>query len=195
MIRKACISRETKETKVNVELRLDGSGSHQISSTIPFFDHMLSLLAAHSLFDLTISAQGDTEIDYHHTVEDIGICLGQAIKKALGMKVGIRRYGSAFIPMDESLASVHIDLSGRPFLVYQLSLRRRKIGEFDIELVKEFLQALVNNAAITVHAHVAYGSNSHHMVEALFKALGQAFRQAVAKDEKVKGIPSTKGRL
>lgn len=195
MKRKASITRETKETRVRVDLSLDGSGKQKISTTIPFLDHMLSLLAAHSLIDLNISASGDTQIDCHHTVEDIGICLGRALKEALGDKAGIRRYGSAFIPMDESLAAVHIDISGRPGLVYQLPLRRRKIGNFDTELVKEFFQALANNAAITIHAQVAYGSNSHHMVEGLFKSLGRALRQAVEKDEKIKGIPSTKGRL
>jgi imidazoleglycerol-phosphate dehydratase len=195
MKRKASITRETKETKIKVDLNLDGSGKHKISTSIPFFDHMLSLLAAHSLIDLNILARGDTQIDDHHTVEDIGICLGKAIKEALGDKAGIRRYGSAFIPMDETLASVHLDISGRPGLVYQLPLRRRKIGNFDTELVKEFFQALANNAAITIHAQVAYGSNSHHMVEGLFKAWGRALRQAVDKDEKMPGIPSTKGRL
>lgn len=195
MQRKARIIRDTKETKVKVDLNLDGSGKHKISTSIPFLDHMLSLLAAHSLVDLSVSARGDTQIDYHHSVEDIGICLGRALKEALGNKAGIRRYGSAFIPMDESLASVHLDISGRPGLVYQLPLRRRKIGNFDTELVKEFFQALVNNAAITVHAQVVYGSNSHHMVEGLFKALGRALRQAIDKDEKIKGIPSTKGKL
>ncbi|MGB9699893.1 MAG: imidazoleglycerol-phosphate dehydratase HisB [Thermodesulfobacteriota bacterium] len=195
MKRKASITRETKETRVKVDLNLEGSGKHKISTSISFFDHMLSLLAAHSLIDLNIFARGDTPVDDHHTVEDIGICLGKALKEALGDKAGIRRYGSAFIPMDESLASVHIDISGRPGLVYQLPLRRRKIGSFDTELVKEFFQALANNAAITIHAHVAYGSNSHHMVEGLFKALGRALRQAVDKDEKIKGVPSTKGRL
>jgi len=195
MKRKASITRETKETKIKVDLNLDGSGKHKISTSIPFFDHMLSLLAAHSLIDLNILARGDTQIDFHHTIEDIGICLGKALKEALGDKAGIRRYGSAFIPMDETLASVHLDISGRPGLVYQLPLRRRKIGNFDTELVKEFFQALANNAAITIHAQVAYGSNSHHMVEGLFKALGRALRQAVDKDEKMEGIPSTKGRL
>lgn len=195
MKRKASITRETKETKVKIDLNLDGSGKQKISTSIPFLDHMLSLMAAHSLMDLNVSARGDTQIDYHHTVEDIGICLGRALKEALANKVGIRRYGSAFIPMDESLASVHIDISGRPGLVYQLPLRRRKIGYFDIELLKEFFQALANNAAITIHAQVAYGGNSHHMVEGLFKALGRALRQAVDKDEKIKGIPSTKGKL
>jgi len=195
MGRKAKISRTTKETGIKIDLNLDGLGKHKISTSIPFLDHMLSLLAAHGLFDLMIQARGDTAVDFHHTVEDIGICLGSALKQALGGKEGVRRYGSAFVPMDESLASVHVDLSGRPHLVYHLPLRKRKIGDFDTELVKEFFQALVNNAGITLHAQIAYGNNGHHMVESLFKACGRALRQAVSKDEKVRGVPSTKGRL
>lgn len=194
-MRRAKVSRTTKETDIKVELNLDGSGKHRISSSIPFLDHMLSLFSAHGLFDLSVQARGDKEVDYHHTVEDIGICLGGALKQALGEKEGIRRYGSAFVPMDESLASVHLDLSGRPYLVYHLPLRRRKIGDFDTELVREFFQALVSNAAITLHAQVAYGSNGHHIVESLFKALGRALRQAVSKDERMRGVPSTKGSL
>lgn len=195
MGRKAKISRTTRETGIKVDLNLDGLGKRNISTSIPFLDHMLNLLAAHGLFDLMIQARGDTAVDFHHTVEDIGICLGTALKQALGGKEGIRRYGSAFVPMDESLASVHVDLSGRPHLVYHVPLRKRKIGDFDTELVKEFFQALVNNAAITLHAQVSYGSNGHHMVESLFKACGRALRQAVSEDEKVRGVPSTKGRL
>ena len=162
MGRKVKISRTTKETGIKVDLNLDGLGQHKISTSIPFLDHMLSLLAAHGLFDLRIQARGDTAVDFHHTVEDIGLCLGSALKQALGGKEGVRRYGSAFVPMDESLASVHVDLSGRPHLVFHLPLRKRKIGDFDTELVKEFFQALVNNAGITLHAQVAYGNNGHH---------------------------------
>ena len=195
MGRKAKIERKTKETEVTVELALDGSGKHQVKTSIPFLDHMLSLFSAHGLFDVKVKARGDREVDDHHTAEDIGICLGSALQKALGRKEGIARYGSAFVPMDESIASVHVDLSGRPFLVFELPLRRRKIGDFDTELVKEFFQALVNNAAMTIHAKVLYGSNAHHMVESLFKALGRALRQAVSRDEKISGIPSTKGKL
>jgi imidazoleglycerol-phosphate dehydratase len=195
MGRKVKISRTTKETGIKVDLNLDGLGQYKISTSIPFLDHMLSLLAAHGLFDLRIQARGDTAVDFHHTVEDIGLCLGSALKQALGGKEGVRRYGSAFVPMDESLASVHVDLSGRPHLVFHLPLRKRKIGDFDTDLVKEFFQALVNNAGITLHAQVAYGNNGHHMVESLFKACGRALRQAVSKDEKVRGVPSTKGRL
>jgi imidazoleglycerol-phosphate dehydratase len=195
MGRKAKVERKTKETEVLVELNLDGSGKHQVKTSIPFLDHMLSLFSAHGLLDLKIRARGDREVDDHHTAEDIGICLGIALKQALGGKEGIHRYGSAFVPMDESLAPVHLDLSGRPCLVFDLPFRRRKIGDFDSELVKEFFQALANNAAITIHARVAYGSNGHHMVESLFKALGRALRQAVSRDERMKGVPSTKGRL
>jgi imidazoleglycerol-phosphate dehydratase len=195
MGRKAKIFRKTRETEIKVDLNLDGSGRYQISTSIPFLDHMLTLLAAHSLLDLTIQAKGDTAIDFHHTVEDLGICIGSALHQALGKKEGVRRYGSAFVPMDESLASVHVDLSGRPHLVFDLPLRKRKIGGFDTELVREFFQALVNNAAITLHAQVIYGRNGHHMVESLFKACGRALRQALSKDEKVRGVPSTKGKL
>jgi imidazoleglycerol-phosphate dehydratase len=194
-MRKANVSRTTKETEIKIELNLDGSGKHRIATSIPFLDHMLTLFSAHGLFDLAVRARGDTEVDFHHTVEDIGISLGEALKQALGKKEGICRYGSAFVPMDESLASVHADLSGRPSLVYHFPIRKRKIGDFDTELVKEFLQAVVNQAAITLHADVSYGSNGHHMVEALFKALGRALRLAVSKDERVRGVPSTKGRL
>lgn len=195
MARKGRVRRKTKETEVKVELNLDGSGVYRISTTIPFFDHMLSLLSAHGRFDAKIEAKGDIAVDYHHTVEDVGICLGKALKDALGTKKGIRRYGSAFVPMDESLASVHLDLSGRPHLTFVFPTRKRKIGDFDTDLVKEFFQALVNQGGLTLHAQVMYGGNGHHMVEALFKASGRALRQAVARDEKVRGIPSTKGRL
>ena len=195
MERKAKIERKTKETEVWLELNLDGSGKHGVKTSIPFLDHMLSLFSAHGLFDLKLKARGDRKVDDHHTTEDIGICLGKALQKALGRKEGIARYGSAFVPMDESLASVHVDLSGRPGLVFDLPFRRRKIGDFDTELVQEFFQALANNAAVTLHAKVVYGKNGHHMVESLFKALGRALRQAVSRDEKIKGIPSTKGKL
>jgi imidazoleglycerol-phosphate dehydratase len=195
MERKAKIERKTKETEVWLDLNLDGSGKHRVRTSIPFLDHMLSLFSAHGLFDLKLKARGDREVDDHHTAEDIGICLGNALQQALGGKEGIARYGSAFVPMDESLASVHVDLSGRPGLVFDLPFRRRKIGDFDTELVQEFFQALANNAAVTLHAKVVYGKNGHHMVESLFKALGRALRQAVSRDEKIKGIPSTKGKL
>jgi imidazoleglycerol-phosphate dehydratase len=195
MSRNAKVIRKTKETEIQIILNLDGSGKQKIATSIPFLDHMLNLFCAHGMLDLAVRAKGDTHIDYHHTAEDIGITLGAALKKALGGKQGIARYGSAFVPMDESLASVHIDISGRPHLALHLPLRKRKIGDFDTELVNEFFQALVNHAAITLHADVRYGVNAHHMVEALFKAFGRALRQAAARDRKVKGVPSTKGSL
>jgi len=195
MPRNAKVIRKTKETEIQILLNLDGSGKQKIATSIPFLDHMLNLFCAQGMLDLAVRAKGDIHIDYHHTAEDIGIALGAALKKALGGKQGIARYGSAFVPMDESLASVHIDISGRPHLTLHLPLRKRKIGDFDTELVNEFFQALVNHAAITLHADVRYGVNAHHMVEALFKAFGRALRQAAARDRKVKGVPSTKGSL
>ena len=195
MSRNAKVIRKTKETEIQIILNLDGSGKQKIATSIPFLDHMLNLFCAQGMLDLAVRAKGDIHIDYHHTAEDIGIALGAALKKALGGKQGIARYGSAFVPMDESLASVHIDISGRPHLTLHLPLRKRKIGDFDTELVNEFFQALVNHAAITLHADVRYGVNAHHMVEALFKAFGRALRQAAAADRKVKGVPSTKGSL
>lgn len=195
MPRNAEVIRKTKETEIQILLNLDGSGKQKIATSIPFLDHMLNLFCAQGMLDLAVRAKGDIDIDYHHTAEDIGIALGAALKKALGGKQGIARYGSAFVPMDESLASVHIDISGRPHLTLHLPLRKRKIGDFDTELVNEFFQALVNHAAITLHADVRYGVNAHHMVEALFKAFGRALRQAAARDRKVKGVPSTKGSL
>ncbi len=195
MPRNAKVIRKTKETEIQILLNLDGSGKQKIATSIPFLDHMLNLFCAQGMLDLAVRAKGDIHIDYHHTAEDIGIALGAALKKALGGKQGIARYGSAFVPMDESLASVHIDISGRPHLTLHLPLRKRKIGDFDTELVNEFFQALVNHAAITLHADVRYGVNAHHMVEALFKAFGRALRQAAARDRRVKGVPSTKGSL
>lgn len=195
MARKAKVVRKTKETQVQVELDLDGSGNPKIATSIPFLDHMLSLFGAHGMLDLAIKARGDTHIDHHHTTEDVGIALGTALQKALGKKQGIARYGSAFAPMDESLSAVHIDISGRPHLTLRLPLRKRKIGDFDTELVREFFQALVNHAKITLHAEVRYGANAHHMVESLFKAFGRALRQGASRDRKLRGIPSTKGTL
>jgi imidazoleglycerol-phosphate dehydratase len=195
MTRKAKVIRKTKETEIEIALNLDGSGKREIVTSIPFLDHMLTLFCAHGLLDLVLKAKGDTHVDYHHTVEDTGIALGDALQEALGKKQGIARYGSAFVPMDESLASVHIDISGRPHLSLKLPLRKRKIGDFDTELVNEFFQAFVNHAALTLHGEAIYGVNAHHMVEALFKAFGRALRQAVTVDQRVSGVPSTKGRL
>lgn len=189
------IFRETSETKVSVEINLDGGGKNKISTGIGFFDHMLNLFGAHGQFDLSVDCAGDLEVDGHHSVEDIGIALGAAIKSALGDKRGINRYGTFFLPMDESLALVSLDISGRPFLVFDAGELAPTIGTFDTELTEEFLRALAFNAGITLHVKILYGKNSHHKVEAIFKALGHALRIAVAKDEKVSGVPSTKGVL
>jgi imidazoleglycerol-phosphate dehydratase len=193
--RKAEERRKTKETDVVLRLNLDGSGKNSIKTGIPFFDHMLSLLAYHSRIDLSLKAKGDIGVDAHHTVEDVGICLGDGIRKAVGEAKGIQRYGMATIPMDESLVSVAMDFSMRPCLVFQMKLRRTKIGTFDPELVEEFFKALCNHARITLHINLLYGRNSHHMVEAVFKGFGRALREAVSFDERAPGIPSTKGLL
>ena len=193
--RRAEVRRKTKETAVILKLNLDGSGKHSIVTGIPFFDHMLSLLAYHSRMDLSLKAKGDIGVDAHHTVEDVGICLGDGIRKALGEVKGIQRYGMAMIPMDETLVSVVVDLSMRPHLVFQVKLRRSKIGTFDPELVEEFFKAFCNHARITLHVNLLYGRNSHHMVEAVFKGFGRALREAVSFDERASEIPSTKGML
>jgi imidazoleglycerol-phosphate dehydratase len=193
--RKAEVKRKTKETEVMLKLDLDGSGKTSILTRIPFFDHMLSLLAYHSSIDLTLKAKGDVDVDAHHTVEDVGICLGDAIRKALGEAKGIQRYGIAVIPMDETLASVALDFSMRPCLVYHMKLKRSKIGSFDLELVEEFFKALTNHGGISLHINLLYGKNSHHMVEAVFKAFGRALRGAVSPDPRTSEIPSSKGIL
>ncbi len=189
------IFRETNETKISVEINLDGGGKNSIDSGIGFFNHMLNLFAAHGQFDLIVDCDGDLEVDGHHSVEDIGIALGQAIKNALGDKRGINRYGTFFLPMDETLALVSLDISGRPFLVYDAGDLAPMIGNFDTELTEEFLRALAFNAGLTLHVKILYGKNSHHKVEAIFKALGHALRIATEYDSKVSGIPSTKGVL
>ena len=188
------IFRETKETKIEVEINLDGEGKTEISTGIGFFNHMLNLFAAHGRFDLKVFCEGDIEVDGHHSVEDIGICLGQAVKIALGDKKSIQRYGTFFLPMDETLALVSLDISGRSFLVFDENFAPM-IGNFDTELVEEFLRAFAFNAGITLHAKILHGKNSHHKVEAIFKALGHALQIAVEKNEKISGVPSTKGVL
>ena len=193
--RQAQISRKTRETDIKINLALEGRGSSRIHSGIGFLDHMLELSARHGLFDLTLAAQGDLETGYHHTVEDIGICLGQAFAQALGGKRGIRRYGEATVPMDEALASVTVDISGRGSLVYNVKIRRIKIGDFNVGLVKEFFRAFTDQARLTLHINLLYGEDIHHCIEAIFKAFGRAMRVAVEKDARVKGIPSTKGTL
>jgi imidazoleglycerol-phosphate dehydratase len=193
--RKAEMSRRTKETEVALKLNLDGTGNFSVRTGIPFFDHMLTLLTYHSGMDLTLRARGDLGVDAHHTVEDVGICLGDGLRKALGEARGIGRYGMALLPMDETLASVAIDLSMRPCLVFHMKLRKGKIGQFDLELVEEFFQAFCNHAKLTLHINLLYGRNSHHMVEAVFKGVGRALRQAVSVDARFLEAPSTKGVL
>ena len=195
MVRKAKIDRKTLETGVELELVIDGSGEHDISTGIPFFDHMLTHIAKHGFFDLKVSAIGDTEVDFHHSVEDIGICLGQAFKIALDGYKGIVRYGNALVPMDEALVSVAMDIGGRPHLVFNAEMKREKVGEFDTELVEEFLKAFSNHLGCNLHVNVMYGSNTHHIIEAIFKALAKALDVATKKDERVKGVLSTKGKI
>jgi imidazoleglycerol-phosphate dehydratase len=195
-IRKTRQRRKTRETDITLELNLDGRGDSSVETSIPFMDHMLSLMCKHGLMDMKLKAKGDIEIDYHHTVEDMGIVLGNALREALKDMKGIRRYGSASVPMDEALASVSLDISGRPYLVYSVALpRRSKIRNFDADLVQDFLQALASRAGLTLHVNVPYGRNTHHILEAIFKALGRALSEAVSMDPRVRGVPSTKGRL
>lgn len=193
--RKAEFTRKTKETDINIELNIDGKGDSEINTGIGFFDHMLALLARHGLLDLKIIAKGDLEVDYHHTVEDVGICLGKVIAKACGDKSGIKRFGNSTIPMEESLVSVAIDLCDRPFLVFNVNFDKPKVGSFDVELIEEFLIALANNSGATIHVNMAYGSNNHHIIEAIFKALGKAIDQATSIDNRIHGVLSTKGTL
>lgn len=195
MSRKATIERITKETQIKLAVEIDGTGEAKICTSVPFLDHMLNLFARHGLFNLEVEARGDIDIDFHHTVEDIGIVLGEALKQALGDKQGIRRYGQATVPMDETLASVAVDLSGRPFLVHNVRLPKVKIGEFDVELAREFFQALTNNLAANIHINVMYGDNVHHILEACFKALARALDQATQQDSRIAGVLSTKGKL
>ena len=193
--RTATISRKTKETQIRLELNLDGAGRAEAHTGVGFFDHMLDLLARHSLIDLNIDAKGDLEVDAHHTVEDVGIVLGQAIEKSLADKRGIFRYGWAIVPMDESLAQVAIDLSGRPAFVFHVKFKGPLIGEFPVELVEEFFKALATNAKMNLHITVPYGTNNHHISEAIFKATAKALRQAVSHDPRNADVPSTKGSL
>jgi len=195
-MRTAKLKRKTRETDISVELNIDGKGTYKVRTTIPFLDHMLDLMLKHGLFDARVSAKGDTHIDDHHTVEDMGLALGQALKEALGDMKGIRRYGQGSVPMDEALANVSLDISGRPYLVYNVSYpKRAKIKDFELDLVEHFLESFANKAGITLHVNVPYGRNTHHMVEAVFKALGRALKEACEKDPRVKGVPSTKGKL
>ena len=194
-MRSASLNRKTKETDITIEICLDGKGETLLSTGVGFFDHMLVLFGRHGFFDLSVKAEGDLFIDGHHTVEDCGIVLGQAIKKALGDKEGINRYGNAVVPMDEALAQVTVDISGRSYLVFNAQLPKTAIGNFELELVEEFFQAIAFNAGVTIHVNLLYGSNSHHMAEAIFKAFGRALCQAVEINQRVEGILSSKGVL
>ena len=194
--RTASVERNTNETQIAIELNLDGKGLSKLQTGLPFFDHMLDQIARHGMFDLSIDAKGDIEIDAHHTVEDVGITLGQAFAKALGDKNGIRRYGHAYVPLDEALSRVVIDFSGRPGLEFRVQFPRARVGDFDVDLTHEFFQGFVNHASVTLHIDNLSGSNSHHIAETIFKAFGRAMRIAVENDERMQGIvPSTKGSL
>lgn len=196
VMRSASIERVTNETSVSVTVELDGTGKHDIATGVGFFDHMLDQLARHSLIDITVRTKGDLHIDDHHAVEDTGIALGQAIRKALGDLKGVTRYADAYLPMDETLTRAAIDISGRPFLVFKVDFPREKIGTFDTELVREWFQAFAMNAGITLHVETLYGSNAHHIAESCFKALARALKSAVAIDPRLEGqLPTTKGKL
>jgi len=195
MSRTARIERKTAETEITLELNLDGSGRADVATGVGFFDHMLTLLARHAAIDLAVQAKGDLHVDQHHTVEDVGISFGQALRQSLGDKKGIRRYGHFTLPMEETLATVAIDLSGRYFLVFQSQLAAGKIGDFDSELIEDFWQALAANALCNLHVLVHYGRNRHHISEAIFKAAARALRMAVENDPRIEGVPSTKGTL
>jgi len=194
-MRTAEVKRKTNETQIELSLKIDGTGSYQLQTGIGFFDHMLAQVARHGLLDLNLMAVGDLEIDAHHTVEDVGIVLGQALREALGDKARINRYGSATIPMDEALAMVTLDFSGRPYLKIRANLIPGHLGQFDLELVKEFFQAVAVQAGMNLHIHLLDGENMHHCCEAIFKAFGRALKMAVNLDERTSGIPSTKGVL
>ncbi len=195
MPRTAHIQRKTNETDIDLQLNLDGSGQAQIDTGVGFFDHMLTLLAKHGALDLTVKAVGDLHVDQHHTVEDVGICFGQALKQALGDKAGIRRYGHFTLPMEETLATVALDLSGRYFLVFDATFPTPKIGDFDSELVEDFWQAVAANSLCNLHVFVHHSRNSHHISEAIFKATARALRMAVEPDPRMPGVPSSKGTL
>ena len=195
MSRNASIDRTTKETSIKLSLDLDGTGKAELNSSIPFLDHMLEQIARHGLIDLMVNAKGDREIDDHHTVEDIGICLGEALRDAIGDKSGIVRYGHAYVPLDEALSRVVLDFSGRPGLEYHIDFPKETVGGFDIDLFKEFFQAVSNHGRISLHIDTLRGNNNHHIIETVFKAFGRALRMAVESDPRQSGIPSTKGAL
>ncbi len=194
-MRQHSIKRNTAETKINLDFSIDGTGEVNVNTKIGFLDHMLTLFTSHGLFDLTVECDGDIEVDYHHSTEDVGIALGQAFKEAIGNKEGITRYASFTVPMDETIATVDLDISGRSFLVYNVEGLKDKVGSFDTELVEEFFVGFTNHAGVTLHINVPYGRNTHHMIEAIFKAFARALDQASMKNSRVKGVPSTKGLL
>ena len=193
--RTAMVKRQTRETNVEVSIDIDGDGESRINTGIGFLDHMLTLFAKHGLFTLEVKASGDLEVDCHHTAEDVGIVLGQVLAQATGDKAGIRRYGQFYVPMDEALALVVVDFSGRPYLAFEAELGQGRLGDFDVEMVEEFLRALAVNAGLTLHVRMLAGKNRHHIVEAIFKALGRAIAESLEKDPRVLGVPSSKGSL
>jgi imidazoleglycerol-phosphate dehydratase len=193
--RTGSVTRTTKETDIRLTLGIDGRGRYQVATGVAFLDHMLELFARHGFFDLTVQAKGDLHVDYHHTVEDVGLVLGQALREALGDKAGIRRFGEATVPLDEALVQTVVDLSGRPFLVYDVQIAQQKIGQFDVELIHDFLLALVNQAGMNLHVRALSGRNPHHVVEATFKGLARALDVATQRDARLVGVLSTKGTL
>ena len=196
MAERSCsIERKTTETDIKLELNLDGRGVGEINSGVGFFDHMLVLFTKHAQFDIRLNCVGDVEVDAHHSVEDIGIVLGQAVAKALGNKAGIRRYSTQFVPMDEALVMANLDISGRPYCVFNMELPSPKVGDFDSELCEEFFRAFITNAGLTMHINLQYGKNTHHIIEAAFKAVGRALREAASIDPAIEGVMSTKGVL
>jgi imidazoleglycerol-phosphate dehydratase len=195
MSRNAKIKRKTKETEIELSIELDGKGDYKVNTPASFLNHMLELFSRHGLFDLTVDASGDTEVDLHHTTEDIGICLGDGVAEALGDKAGIKRYGTASVPMDEALATAVVDLSGRPYLVYEVNFGSNKVGDFDVELFEEFFRAFADHAQANVHIVIHHGKNAHHMAEACFKAFARALSEAVKIDPRIEGVLSTKGKL
>lgn len=194
-MRSAEVVRKTAETKVEMQLNIDGNGNSSIDTGVGFFNHMLTLMTKHGFMDLAVKCDGDSDVDDHHSVEDVGIVLGQAFLQALGDKAGIRRYASVFTPMDESLSQVSIDISGRPFLYFDVEIPTEKVGTFDTELVEEFFRAFVNQSGVTLHIQLLHGKNSHHIIESIFKGFGRVLDEATAIDERIKGVRSTKGML